>query len=122
MRDFYKELTECNFKPSTYEIYNKLYDEFFIEKLLVKYNEVFSIDDIEYYDFPLNEKEKGLMTFYNKEFNTCIESLYDKLQGLSEVKVYLNREIGLFRVVKLKSFDINDLRIQRCNGRPYFTS
>ena len=89
MRDFYKELKENCFKKITYTIYNKMDDENYIAYLEKKFGEHFSVEDFEYYDFPLTDKEKFLIKMYNKDFLLNFKNLKKHLK-IEGVKVYID--------------------------------
>ena len=89
MRDFYKELKENCFKKITYTIYNKMDDENYIAYLEKKFGEPFSVEDFEYYEFPLTDKEKFLIKMYNKDFLLNFKNLKKHLK-IEGVKVYID--------------------------------
>lgn len=91
-RDFYNELKEENFKKVTYTIYNKMDDENYISFLEKTFGEPFSVEDFKYYDFDLTDKERFLITMYNKEYLTNIKNLKNQLKIVG-VKVYVDFKI-----------------------------
>lgn len=103
VRDFYGELKEENFIKITYGIFNKMDDEQYISYLEKTFKEPFSVEDFKYYDFVLTDKEKFLVTMYNKEFLKNVKTLKENLKNRIGVKVYVDYNVGNIRVVKLNS-------------------
>lgn len=105
-RDFVDELNNAVFKKSTYTIYNMLDDEKYIELLEKIFKEPLSIEDFEYYDFILDEKEKFLLKMRNKKITDKIKILKNRFLGKSGIKVIVDYDNGLIRIVKLKRIDV----------------
>ena len=100
-RNMIDELKVARFKPVTYGMYNELYDEMFIEHLKNKYDEVFSVDEIEYYDFPLDDTERMNLKIWSKEFNDEVVRLTKFVASIDEARLHVERDGGLIRVFKL---------------------
>lgn len=106
VRDFYSELKEEDFKKITYTIYNQMDDENYIAYLEKKFKDIFSVEDFKYYDFELSDKEKFLLKIHNRDFLLNIKNL-KKLISKDGLKVYIDFECGIVRVVKLNNVDFN---------------
>jgi hypothetical protein len=106
LRNFYDELNEDNFKKITYTIYNKMDDENYITYLEKKFNEVFSVEDFKYYDFDLTDKEKFLLKMHNKDYLNNVKILKKEI-STDGIKVYVDFEEGIVRVVKLNKINLN---------------
>lgn len=106
LRDFYGELKCCEFKPMRYSLYNKLDDNGYIIQLKNQYNEVFSIDDFEYYQFHLSDEEKFFLKMKGKKMSQSINNLLEKLSFNNKIKVDIDRENGTLCVIKIKNTDI----------------
>ena len=102
-RDFIEELLNANFKKITYTIYNQLDDEGYIETLEKIMKEPLSIEDFEYYDYTLDEKEIFLLKMRNKKFSDKLKTIRNRFIGKNGVKLLVDYDNGLVRVVKLKS-------------------
>ncbi len=102
-RDFIEELLNANFKRCTYTIYNKLDDEGYIETLEKIIKEPLSIEDFEYHDFILDEKEAFLLKMRNKNFTDKLKTIKNRFICKHGVKLIVEHDNGLVRVVKLKS-------------------
>lgn len=105
-RDFIDELLNCTFKRLTYTIYNQLDDEQYIESLEKKLKEPLSIEDFEYYDFVLDEKESFLLKMRNKKMTDKLKTIKNRFFGKVGVKLIIGFDEGLIRVVKLKNVEI----------------
>lgn len=105
-RNFYEELKEAVFKPVTYTIYNKIDDECYVSFLNKKNNTIYSIDDFVYFDFNLEKKEQFLIKMYNKEYLKNVISLKNALKNINEIKIYVDHDNGILRVIKLKDYII----------------
>ena len=106
VRDFCSELKEENFKKITYTIYNQMDDENYIAYLEKRFNDIFSIEDFKYYDFELNDKEKFLLKMHNRDFLLNVKSL-KRIISKDGIKVYVDFENGIVRVVKLNLIKLN---------------
>ena len=105
-RDFVEEVVNAQFKKSTYTIYNQLDDEKYIESLEKTFKEPLSIEDFEYFDIPLDEKETFLLKMRNNKINDKIKTLKNRLFGKQGVKLIVDYDNGLIRIVKLKRISI----------------
>ena len=76
-------------------------DDGYINFLEKKYNEPFSIEDFEYYDFILGDKEKFLLKMHNKEYLKNIKNLKEKISNDNDNKLYVDYNNSLVRIVKL---------------------
>lgn len=101
MRDFYSEINDDKFKPITYGLYNKIYDDSFVEYLNNQHKTVYSKDDFEYMTFDLTDKEKFLLKMRNKEYNLNIIILKQKLSKNDKIKVYVENDNGRIIVIRL---------------------
>lgn len=106
VRDFCSELKEENFKKITYTIYNQMDDENYIAYLEKRFNDIFSIEDFKYYDFELSDKEKFLLKMHNRDFLLNVKSL-KRIISKDGIKVYVDFENGIVRVVKLNLINLN---------------
>lgn len=106
VRDFCSELKEENFKKITYTIYNQMDDENYIAYLEKRFNDIFSIEDFKYYDFELSDKEKFLLKMHNRDFLLNVKSL-KRIISKDGIKVYVDFENGIVRVVKLNLIKLN---------------
>lgn len=106
VRDFCSELKEENFKKITYTIYNQMDDENYIAYLEKRFNDIFSIEDFKYYDFELSDKEKFLLKMHNRDFLLNVKSL-KRVITKDGIKVYVDFENGIVRVVKLNLINLN---------------
>lgn len=106
VRDFCSELREENFKKITYTIYNQMDDENYIAYLEKRFNDIFSIEDFKYYDFELSDKEKFLLKMHNRDFLLNVKSL-KRVITKDGIKVYVDFENGIVRVVKLNLINLN---------------
>ena len=106
VRDFCSELKEENFKKITYTIYNQMDDENYIAYLEKRFNDIFSIEDFKYYDFELSDKEKFLLKMHNRDFLLNVKSL-KRVISKDGIKVYVDFENGIVRVVKLNLIKLN---------------
>lgn len=106
VRDFCSELKEENFKKITYTIYNQMDDENYIAYLEKRFNDIFSIEDFKYYDFELSDKEKFLLKMHNRDFLLNVKSL-KRVISKDGIKVYVDFENGIVRVVKLNLINLN---------------
>lgn len=102
IRDFYTELKYTIFKPSTFTIFNRLEEEGYINELNHLYNDIISIEDVEYYDIDLTEKESFLIRMYNNEFGKNIEQLQEKVKERKDLILKVDRTNGKIRLIKLK--------------------
>lgn len=102
VRDFYTDLKTAKFKPSTYTIYNELDDAGYIAIMNSITKENTSIEDIEYCNIDLSEKEQFLVKMYNKSYTENINNLKKLLSDREDIVVKVDREKGNIRVIKLK--------------------
>ena len=100
-RNFYDELKKADFKRITYGIFNTIDDDGYVNFLEKKYKEPFSIEDFEFYDFSLTEKEKFLIKMHNREYLKNIKILKENLSENINNKLYVDYENSLIRIVKL---------------------
>jgi hypothetical protein len=89
-----------------YSLYNKLDDSGYIIQLKNEYNEIFSIDDFEYYQFNLTDEEKMFLRLNGKNMVRSVNELVDKLKWCDKVKIDIDKENGTIYVVKLKDVEI----------------
>lgn len=108
VRDFYEELKDKNFKNITYTLFNKIDDECYVDFLNKKLNNIYSVDDFEYYDFDLSDKERFLIKMYNSEYLKNVKALQSKINNFIGVKVIIDHDFGRLIVVKLKDIRIYD--------------
>lgn len=106
LRDFYAEMKANGFKPMKYSLYNKLDDSGYIIQLKNEYNEVFSIDDFECYQFKLTDEEKMFLRLNGKNMVRSVNELVDKLKWCDKVKIDIDKENGTICVAKIKDVEI----------------
>lgn len=106
LRDFYGEMKTNGFKPMKYSLYNKLDDSGYIIQLKNEYNEVFSIDDFECYQFKLTDEEKMFLRLNGKNMVRSVNELVDKLKWCDKVKIDIDKENGTIYVAKIKDVEI----------------
>jgi predicted RNase H-like nuclease len=103
VRDFYKEMDGCEFKPLTFGIFNKIdEDDNFPLYLRNQYNEVFSIDDFEYMKFVLDDKEKKSLKKNDPLMQLNITVLKQKLSKDDKIRFYVDKERCEIYVVRVK--------------------
>ena len=81
-------------------------DENYIAYLEKRFNDIFSIEDFKYYDFELSDKEKFLLKMHNRDFLLNVKSL-KRVITKDGIKVYVDFENGIVRVVKLNLINLN---------------
>lgn len=106
MRDLYNEIKEENFKNITYGLYNKIDDDSFVSYLRNKYKKCFSIDDFEYQEIILNDKEKLLGKMHIKKYDLNFVILKQKLSKKDTYCLYVDEEKGKVYVIRLKNSSI----------------
>ena len=106
MRDFFNEIEDSKFKNVSYGLYNKLDDDSFVKYLNTKYKQCFSIDDFEYQEMELSDKEKFLFKMRNREFGVAVLVLKQKLSKYDMYKVYSDNDKGKIYVVRLKNHSL----------------
>lgn len=105
MRNFFDELKGKSFKKITYTIFNRIDDDKIVTLIEKKLNTVLSIEDFEYYDFELSDKEKFLIKMRNKEIGNSINELKSKLNEYDGAKLLIDYNEGILRIVKVKSIE-----------------
>lgn len=108
IRDFYEELKNNNFKPLTYTLYNKIDDDCYVQFLNKTYNEIYSIDDFEYYEFNMTDKERFLIKMYNSEYLSNVKKLKELFKDENKVKIIVDHNDGRLFLIKLKMLNIYD--------------
>lgn len=106
-RDFSMELGGAVYNNITYTIYNMIDDDMFVYETNKEFGEIFSVDDFEYFDFDLTDKEKFLLKMRNKEFLSFVTLLKKYLSDRKGVKVYVYHDDGIVRIVKLKKVSVS---------------
>ena len=105
-RNFKEDLTLAEYKQVSYTIFNMIDDDMFVYEVNRYFNDKYSVDDFEYYDFELNDKEKFLLKMHNREFLKNVRVLREELREQKGVKVYVYHDDGIVRIVKLKNVSI----------------
>ena len=105
-RNFKEDLAFAEYKQVSYTIFNMIDDDMFVHEVNRAFNNKYSIDDFEYYDFGLSEKEKFLVQMHNSEFLKNVKVLKEELKEQMGVKIYVYHDDGIIRIVKLKNVSI----------------
>ena len=102
-RDLYEELRNAEFKPITFRLFNKIDDDMIPSYLNKKNNDVYGIDDFEYYKIPLSQKEQFLLSLHNKEMMNSIKKLKLEIE---------NKDC--FLDINYKDKEINAIKTKKC--------
>lgn len=102
MRDFYKEVRDEDFKSLTFGIFNRIDDDSFPLYLRNQYKEVYSIDDFEYLNFNLSEKEKKSLKKNDSIMQLNLTIFKQKLSKDDTIRLYVDKEKCEIYVVRLK--------------------
>lgn len=101
------EIKNADFlSPISYKLFNKLDDDYVINRLNKKYDEIFDIEDFEVHVVNFTDKEKFLLKMHNKQFTNKIMEIVKEYKSIDEVNVFVDHEEGLLEIVKLKCYKL----------------
>lgn len=105
-RDLYDVICSAEFTKVTFGIYNKIYDDRFVDFIETKYGVRDDIDNYHYFDLKLTEDEQKMVDMHSKSMMDELRGIVEKLSEYDWVKYYVNLDIGLIRVIKPIKYDL----------------
>ena len=105
-RDLYDVICSAEFTKVTFGIYNKIYDDRFVDFIETKYGIRDDIDNYHYFDLKLTEDEQKMVDMHSKSMMDELRGIVEKLSEYDWVKYYVNLDIGLIRVIKPIKYDL----------------
>lgn len=120
MESFLTQIIDKPFKPSNYSIYSILEDDGFIMELEKAFGQKYTVDDLEYIVFTLEEKEKNALLYRMSDMTKRIRELRKiieiEIQEDSNKKksiIYVDRDKRYMFIAKLKEFNLKERLAER---------
>lgn len=126
MQEFLKQIKAENFKPSSYTVYNMMYDSGYIEELKSMFDKRYAVEDFEYMTFELSISDKNAIYYYM----SCVLNIFRDIKHIIEkdlqddpnkpkARMYIDKEKSIVMIVKLKEFDLpNRVANMKKNDEP----